>query len=148
MPIITPADLKTHIYPEIQDLISRADTSIVTTAIDAAVDEAKMYLSRFDRLALFGNDNASPPVAATFTSPALIQWVKNIATWHLIRLAPPNIDTPITRSNYEDTIRALRDIQKGTAEPDGWPLYDATKDAQPIGDSVYFTSQPKRTNNY
>jgi hypothetical protein len=46
MPIITPADLATNIYAEVISEITRSDNTITERAIAAAIQEAKMYLSR------------------------------------------------------------------------------------------------------
>jgi len=44
MAFLTKNELKTHLYEENVDVISRNDETILTAAIDAAVQEAKGYL--------------------------------------------------------------------------------------------------------
>ncbi|MBA3828722.1 MAG: DUF1320 family protein [Taibaiella sp.] len=144
MPIITPSDLSTHIYPEIVSEITRTDNTIVTNAINTAVHEAKMYLSRYDLVALFGTDTTAP----TVTDQYLQSIVKDITCWHIIRLSNVNVDSSLYRNNYYDALEALKNIMKGNANPDGWPYKDTTAESVPDGDSISWTSNDQRENAY
>lgn len=144
MPIITQADLATNIYAEIITEISRSDSTVVTAAINAAVNEAKMYLARFDLLQLFGTDEAQPVVQDEY----LKSLVKDIACWHLVRLANPGVDLATYRTAYQDAIAALKAIMAGAAQPSGWPYIDTTEETTPPGDSISWQSNPKRNNYY
>lgn len=47
MAFITPKELETHLYKENIEAISREDETILTAAIDAAVQEAYGYLGAY-----------------------------------------------------------------------------------------------------
>jgi hypothetical protein len=134
-PIIAPADLYTSMYPEVQTLITRGDSTIAVKAISSAISEVKMYLSKYDLVQLFGDPVNN--TAATFTDELLNDYVKNIAVWYLLRLANPNVDMSVAVTYYEKAISSLRAIQKGMAQPDGWPYKDTTGETAPQGDSIY-----------
>ena len=53
MAFITPKELETHLYKENIEAISREDETILTAAIDAAVQEAYGYLGAYDRKKIF-----------------------------------------------------------------------------------------------
>jgi len=145
MPYLTPVELKTHIYPEIADAITREDDTIITNAINGAVAEAKSYLSRYDLLQLFGTDI----VAATVTDVNLKNKVKDIACWYIVRLANPNINLELSRTLYEDAIKWLKDVQKGYADPEGWPYKaDNTSTSFNENNFVQYSSNTKRENHY
>jgi phage gp36-like protein len=135
-------DLDTHIYSEIRDVIVRDDADILTKAISEAVLEAKSYLSRYDLVKLFGSDDVEAR-----DDEQLKSRVKDIAVWRLVRLANPNIEMALARTNYEDAVRWLKDIQKGVADPEGWPLRE---DMSPLLDSgnLGYSSNTKRRNHW
>jgi hypothetical protein len=144
MPIITPVDLSTNIYPEIIDEITRADSTISNRAIAAAILEAKMYLARFDLDQLFGTGHTPPTVEDEY----LKCLVKDIACWYLIRLSNPGIDQTVYRTAYQDAIAALKSIQSGHTQPQGWPYLDTTSESAPEGNTVSWASNPRRDNYY
>ena len=75
--------------------------------------------------------------------------VKEITAWHLIKLANPNINMQLFRTGYEDAIAWLKDVQKGNADPDGWPYKDDDEETNfPEGNTISYTSNPKRENHY
>lgn len=144
MPIITPADLATNIYAEIINEITRADDTITDRAIITAVQEAKMYLGRYDLIQLFGTDTSGPVIHDEY----LISLVKDLACWHLLRLSNTGIDYSAYRTAYQDAISALKNIMSGQAQPQGWPYLDTTSISAPDGNSVSWSSNPKRDNYY
>ena len=144
MPIITSADLATNIYAEIITEITRTDTTITDRAVNAAILEAKMYLGRFDLLQLFGTDTTAPSV----TDEYLKTLVKDLACWHLIRLSNTGVDYTTYRTAYQDAIAALKNIQSGQAQPQGWPYLDTTSETAPSGNAISYNSNPKRNNYY
>ncbi len=144
MPIITSSDLATNIYPEIITEITRTDTTITDRAISAAIQEAKMYLARFDLVQLFGAGAAPPPVSDEY----LKSLVKDLACWHLLRLSNVGIDYTAYRTAYEDAISTLKSIMGGQAQPQGWPYADTTAEDTPPGDSISWNSNTKRNNYY
>ena len=144
---LTAADFKTHIYAEIIDEITRADTTILPLAINTAIGIAKSYLNRFDTLQLFGSmDGVTAP---TITDEMLKSKVKDITIWELINLGNVNIHYENALVRQESAIKFFKDIQKGVATPDGWPYLDTTTlPVPPSGDSVVFFSNQKRKNNF
>lgn len=144
MPLITPGDLNTHIYTEVLNEIVRRDESLVAKAIAAAESEAKMYLVRYDLLALFGDDDNPPQVQDEFLKHLL----KDMACWYIIRLANPVIDYRSFRDAYENAIATLEKIMQGLANPDGWPYKETSTDTLPAGDAISWSSNPKRNNYY
>ena len=144
MPLITPASLATNIYAEIITEITRGNDTITTLAIDAAIQEAKMYLSRYDLLQLFGDDTTPPAIHDEY----LEKLVKDLACWHLLRLSPAGLDDAAYRRCYEDAISTLKNIMSGQLEPQGWPYQETAAQNPPPGDSISWNSNPKRHNYY
>jgi hypothetical protein len=144
MPIITQADLATNIYAEIITEITRADDTITGSAINAAIAEAKMYLSRYDLLQLFGTQDAPPAIQDEY----LKTLVKDLACWHLVRLSNTSIDYSTYRTAWQDAIAALKNIQTGQAQPQGWPYANTASETTPPGDNISWSSNPKRENFY
>ena len=144
MPVITPADLATNIYPEIITEITRTDTTLANRAIDVGIQEAKTYLARFDLIQLFGTDTTPP----TVTDEYLKSLVKDLACWHLLRLSNAGIDYAVYRTAYQDAISTLKSIMVGQAQPSGWPYADTAAESVPSGDAITWSSNPKRNNYY
>jgi len=135
MAFLTKDQMKTHIPESIRNAITNKDDTIFQSAIDAAVNEAKGYCSVYDVDALFA---MSPP------DPTLHMYVKNIAKWHFINLANPNIDLEDAQARYDQAIRWLRDVQNGKTVMLNWPK------ASPADNATYFhaKSNPKRRNHF
>ena len=144
MPLITPSDLSTHIYAEVINEITRADSTLVTKAIDTAIQETKMYLSRYDLVQLFGTDTIAP----TVQDEHLKSLVKDITCWHLIRLANVNVHYDVFKNAYKDAIKTLKSIMKGAVSPDGWPYKDTSTESFTEGSSISWQSQQKRENYF
>lgn len=140
MALLTITDLKTHIYPEITEVITRNDTAIVTKAMANAESEAKSYLNRFDVATMFQTN---------FADEWLKSLVKDIACWHLIKLANPNINLELFRTCYEDAKKYFKDVMLGNVEPAGWPLRadDPATDFDESG-HISSSSNTKRENHY
>lgn len=153
VPYLSVGDFNSHLYPEIVSEITRdyvpgddgSSSAIATAAINEAIAEAKSYLSRFDLLKLFGTD----AIDATVEDEHLKSRVKDIAVWRLVRLANPNISMELARTNYEDAIRWFKDLQKGNADPEGWP-YKPTELSTPLteGTAIGYSSNQKRRNHF
>ena len=143
-PIIAPADLYTQMYPEVQAIITRGDATIPAKAIDSAIKETKMYLSKFDLVKLFGD--ATQNVSATISDEFLNDLVKSIAIWRVLRLANINVDMQLALTWYDQAIATLVRIKKGNMQPEGWPYKDTTGETAPQGDSIYATSNPPKKN--
>ena len=146
-PIIAPAGLSSHIYPEILAEITRDDNgALATTAISTAIQEVKAYLSKYDLVQLFGDPVAN--TAATFTDGYLTHLVKCVACWQLIILGNPNLHYEHFRTLYDDAISQLKSIQKGTMQPPSWPYMNTVGETFPQGDAVSAQSYPKRHNDF
>lgn len=145
MPYLTKEDLTTHLYAEIIDEIIRDQPALVDKAIAAAISEVKSYLSRYNLVALFG----SSIMPAVVEDEHLKNIVKDIACWHLIRLANPNISMELFRTLYEDALKFLTLVMKGQADPAGW-LYTADDAATAFveGSGIQWSSNRKRTNHF
>ena len=144
-PIIAPADLASVLYPEIQDVITRGDAAIAAEAIDIAIQEVKMYLSKYDLVQIFGD--ADLDYAAVFNDAFLTRLVKNVATWHLIQLANVNISYESIKLLYEQAIASLKNIQSGKADPK-WPYLDTTGETAPQGNAIVWKSNEKREQHF
>ena len=143
MAYLAKADLKTHIYIAIITEIDRGDTTIIPLQIDAAISEAKSYCSRFDLVKLFD------PAATGFVDDKnLLDKVKDLACWKIIKLANPNVNMELFRTNYEDAISWFEKVQSGKADP-GWPVPadDVDSDIKE-GSQVQMQSNTKRENHY
>lgn len=148
MPFLVKADLETHLYPEIMNEITRDDDTIITRGLNAGIAEVKSYLSRYDLLALFGTSSVDPTVDAQYLDH-LKQVTKDVAAWHIIKLSNPNVDLKLFRTGYEDAIAWLKLVQKGQADPEGWP-YKADDPNTPVDESsgVQWTSNKKNTQRF
>jgi phage gp36-like protein len=146
IPIVTPASLTNKVYEEVINTITRNDGgAIAQEAIEAAIAEAKIYLSRYDLVQLFGDPVAG--TSATFTDTFLTNIIKDMALWQLFSLANPNISLELARTKYEDAKKTLREIQAGKADP-RWPYIDTTGETAPQGNSVVFNSNTKRKTHF
>ena len=142
MAYLTIAELKTHMRDEIVDKITRNDDTIVDSAIAAAIAEAKSYLGKYDTTALLG-------AAPTIADVNLKMKVKDLACWHLIKLANPNINVAMFRASYEDAITWLKDIMKGQSDPEGWTYKPDDEDTSRVeGQGFFQTSNDKRSNHW
>ena len=149
--IITIDDLrKSSIYPEILDIITRKDESVVEMQILAAQSLCASYLFKYDWKPVFGDDSTVPAVPPAVVSPALQKIVKIIASYYLVRQSNPNIDLELYRKDYEDAIALLENIRDGQNN-----LIELTyrKDDPDTPDDesangVSWSSNPKRTNYF
>ena len=138
MAYLTEGDLTSHIYQEVIEEITRNDSNVATEAIEAAIDEAKSYLNRFDTTLLFA-ENPTP------NDKNLKMKVKDMACWHLVKLANPNINFEVFKEAYDDAIKWFVLITKGQLDPEGWPeKADDEETEWPEGGTVYWTSNEQR----
>ena len=144
MAYLTEAMMKTHAYAEVLTEITRSDTTIVPLAIDEAVAFTKSYLSRFDLPKLF-DPNATGYVA----DANLLAKVKDITVWRCVRLANPNLSIELCRTNYEDAVAWLKDVQIGQTDPAGWPYKPDDEDTDTNeNNEVQYISNTKRTQHW
>ncbi len=110
---LTPAELSSHLYPEVQQEIARSatDTTLAQQAIDTAIQEAKSYLTHYDVAAVFNATGAD-------RNSVVLTMVKDIAVWHFINLSNANVEWELRESRYDKAIKFFEKVQKGNANPD------------------------------
>lgn len=149
--IITIDDLrKSSIYPEILDIITRKDDTVVEMQILAAQSLCATYLFKYDLKPVFGDDTVSPAVKPTVVSPALQKIVKIIASYYLVRQSNPNIDLELYRKDYEDAIALLKNIRDGQNNLTelSYRQDDPDTPEDESANGVSWSSNPKRTNYF
>ena len=111
MPFLTPEEISTHLYGEVTTEINRGDNTKLTTAISAAIAEAKGYLTGYDVAAIFNavNDNRNP---------ILLLYVKDIAVWHYIQLSNPGVEMQLRLDRYNFAVKWFEKVQSGKTNPD------------------------------
>lgn len=103
--MITKEDLKTAIYAYQVDAITNGDDTLVEQAIQTAITEMKSYLAnRFEVNGIFANDNPNK-------NHLLVSFCKDIAVWHLAKLA--HVDMLNSKERYEYAVRWLTKVSKG-----------------------------------
>lgn len=141
MAYLTATEINTHLYGEVVDEIERHPTltPLLDEAIKAAIAEAKSYLSAYDKSSIFdatGDDR----------NPILLLYTKDIAVWHYIQLANPDIDYDARETRYKMAIDWLGKVQSGKTVPE---LPVPTVENTTTGEGfIKFGSNPKRNNYY
>jgi hypothetical protein len=133
-------DFDTHMYAEIIEAIERDNEAapILEKAIKTAEKQAKGYLSRFDIETLFAAE-------AEERDEMLLTYLKDLAVWHYIVLANPNMDISFFQLRYESAIMELGKIQSGKVVPYGWP---PAVDPEYAGTFFHVNSNPRRGTSY
>jgi phage gp36-like protein len=131
-------ELNTHLFTEIINAISGNDDLKPKAAIDAAIEEARGYLSKYDHALIFN------PAALTDRNPILLLYVKDIAAWHFIQLANPNVDIAMRERRYDLAIEWLDKVQKGLVTPT-LPYPEETATPTPTGQVLYGGSRKQQT---
>lgn len=112
-------EMKTHLYQEDVDVISGGDDALMTAAIDAATQEAKGYLSAYDREVIFAASGET-------RNMLLLMFVKDIAAWHFLVICNAGTEYKIRQDRYERAIAWLKSVQKGDVTPD-LPITETAK---------------------
>ena len=134
MSYLTAEDIKTHLYSENVEVISRGDNTLLVAAIDAALAEAKGYLTAYDIATEFEKKGDK-------RNAILVVFLKDIAVWHFLTLCNAGSDLQLRQDKYERAIDWLKSVQKGSVVPD-LPLLE-----KPTG-AILFHSNRKRINHY
>lgn len=141
MAYLTPQELQTHLYQEQLDTIVRDDETILLSAIDTAISEARSYLAAYDRERIFGATDRE-------RHPLLLTLIKDMAIWHLIVLCNAGTQIEYREGRYKRAVQWLKDVQRGDASPD-LPRPDANADGVEDTPAVYkYGSNPKRTQHF
>lgn len=145
MSFISKEELSFHFLEGTVDAISNAinieDDTKVEESINAAIEEAASYMNRFNISSLF---NAS----GSDRNPILLLYIKDIAAWHFIALANPNIDIETRRTRYEFAISWFIKVQSGKITPRGWPAAIPSEDGTDSARVFKYGSNKKKTQHY
>lgn len=133
---VTIEEIKTHLYEEQVDVITSGDNTILQSAIDAAISEAKGYLRAFDIATEFSKTGDA-------RNSLLIIFLKDIAVWHFVNICNVNTDLGLRMERYKRAIDWLKAVQKGDVVPD----LEALPEDKQTG-VILFNSNPKRDNHY
>ena len=163
--LVQPEELKTELYAEIVDDITRGDEEEVITQIKAAEDFCKSYLFKYDLKKLFGVDAVPavgetpevPAVAPTVIDENLKKCIKVIATYWLVRKSSPNVNVDLFREDFEmmignkETPGWLMQIRDGYLNPN-WPYKIDDPETPDVDESqptsVSWSSNTKRTQSF
>lgn len=128
-------ELNTHIYDYQLHQITECDSSITNSAISSAIAEAKSYLStRYDVDAIFFAEGEN-------RDPLILDFVKTIAVWRVIKLSNPDVIYERYRELYKDVIDYLTKVSKGELNLDLPRLKSDTGEIS--GGSLQINSNPK-----
>lgn len=139
MPFLTAEELKTHLYAEDIAMISRDDNTLLTAAIDGAVQEAKGYLGAYDRDTIFSTTGTS-------RNALLLIFVKDMSVWHFINLCNAGSELELRKARYDRAVDWLKAVQKGSVTPD-LPL-SVDESGEETGSLITFGSNFKRNQHY
>lgn len=140
MAYISLEELKTHLYNAQIEIISGADDTIPLAAIDTAVSEARGYLSKYDRDAIFAAEGKQ-------RNDFLISIIKDMAVFHYLKLCNYAADLEFRTYLYQRAVDWLKQVQKGQVVPD-LPILDADGDGTPDHRDFLWGSNPKRSQHY
>ncbi len=139
MAFLSSEEMNTHMYAENVDVITRGDNTITQASIDAAISEAKGYLSAYDIDTIFAATGSD-------RNTLLLTFVKDIAAWHLIVLCNAGTETTFRQDRYNRAISWLKEVQKGNIAPDLPKKVDA--DGNSTGDPIVYGSNDKRNQHF
>lgn len=103
--------MKTHLHQEDVDVISRGDDTLMTAAIDTAMQEAKGYLSKYDKAVIF-------ETTGTERNALLLTFLKDIAAWHFLVICNAGSDYKMRQDRYDRAVSWLKAVQRGDISPD------------------------------
>jgi phage gp36-like protein len=124
--------MKNYLYEENVDVITRSDDTLVTSAIDTAVSEAKGYLSNYDKDTIFAQTSSS-------RNQLLLTMCKDLAAFHLVKLSAAGVNYEYRKQVYDRAVTWLKDVMKGNIVPD-LPTLETT-------DGVEYTAQIRYGSN-
>lgn len=142
MAFLTTEEINTHLYGEVTTEINRGDASNLQTAINAAIAEAKGYLTAYDVATIFnatGDDR----------NPILLLYTKDIAVWHYIQLSNPGVEMQLRLDRYEKAIKWFDKVQRGQTNPDlPYPAAPVDATGGTTENFIRWGSNQKRSNHY
>lgn len=135
---LTPDEMKTHLYEENVEVISRGDPAIMESAIDSAMAEMEGYLRAYDVEAIFSKEGKD-------RNALLLTFTKDIATWHFLVLCNAGTLLDFRKDRYDRAISWLKAVQKGDVVPSLPIKEDETGQGTGI---IKFGSNPKRGQHF
>lgn len=108
---LSNTEMKTHLYQEDVEVISGGDDTLMTAAIDAAMQEAKGYLGAYDKEVIFESQSED-------RNMLLLMFVKDIAAWHFLVICNAGSEFKLRQDRYERAVSWLKSVQKGDITPD------------------------------
>jgi len=139
MAFLNNEEMKTHLYKENVDVISRGDDAIMTAAVDAAIQEAKGYLRAYDVDRIFS-------ATGGYRNALLLLFIKDLATWHFLILCNAGHELQLRQDRYDRAVAWLKAVQKGDVTPD-LPVIDDGGSTSGAG-IIKFGSNPKRGQHF
>ncbi len=136
---INTDELKTHLYAENISVIARDDETILTAAIDGAVQEAKSYLGSYDRETIFAAQDDD-------RNALLLIFIKDMAVWHFVNLCNAGSDLELRQDRYKRAVDWLKAVQCGDVSPDLPKPVDEEGEATTGG--VIYGSNSKRNQHF
>lgn len=128
-------ELNTHLYDYQLQQIVECDKTIVSAAISAAMAEVRSYLAvRYDVDKIYS-------ASGDGRDPLILDCVKTISVWRIIKLANVDILYDKYRQLYESTTKYLSDIAAGALMPDLPRITDP--EGEPSGGTLRITSNRK-----
>lgn len=136
---VTEEELRSVAYSYQLEQIVENDVTILHMAINAAIEEARGYLS--------ARYNADAAFAATGAdrNPLLLEIVKDIALWYIIRLSHVDILYEPVKERYDRAVQWLDRVASGTITPD---LPEATDEHGDFIQPLRCGSMPKQQYDY
>lgn len=137
---LSSQELETHLYKESIETIDRMDETLLTAAIDAAVQEAAGYLGAYNREKIFNSPDRR--------NALLLLFVKDIAVWHFVNLCNAGCELDLRETRYDRAVSWLKQVQKGEVIP-SLPRADEDNDGKPDPSTEYiYGSNPKRNQHF
>lgn len=122
--MITLDELSTAVYREDLTQITDGDDAAPLQAIAAAEEEVRAYLTAYDTAVIFAAEG-------TDRNPLLMEHIKTIAIWHLIKLCNADLIYEHWRERYDRAIAFLEKVQRGAVSL-ALPLRLSGSEAAPI----------------
>jgi phage gp36-like protein len=140
MSFIQSNDYDATIHAEILTAITRNNPDVIADCEETAIEDVKGYLSsRYDVDEIFSQTGSN-------RHKIIIQYVKDIAVYRM-HIAHNPVKMPESRVViYEQTVKALENIQKGRINPVGLPLLPGENNSNT--NYIKFGSNTKRSNHF
>lgn len=139
MSFISIAEMKDYLYEENVDVITRNDDTIVESAIDTAVSEAKGYLANYDKTAIFAQ-------TGTGRNALLLTMCKDLAAFHIIKLSAAGVNYEYRKQVYDRAVQWFKDVQRGNIVPD-LPS-PVTTEGVAYTNQIRYGSNPKKQQHF